>query len=100
MDADGWDRRYAGAALIWSAGPNRFVEKELADLPPGRVLDLASGEGRNALWLAALGWQATAVDCVAPAIVRPVPRSFLPGGRWRFVLCLLWMLGGRVGSSF
>src|SRR6266480_6813861 len=59
VDADGWDQRYAGAELVWSAGPNRFVAEELADRPPGRVLDLASGEGRNALWLAARGWQAT-----------------------------------------
>src|SRR3954449_6986342 len=53
VDADGWDQRYAAADLVWSAGPNRFVAEELADRPPGRVLDLASGEGRNALWLAA-----------------------------------------------
>src|SRR2546423_14644926 len=61
VDADGWDQRYAGADLVWSAGPNRFVAEELADRPPGRVLDLASGEGRNALWLAARGWQGAAV---------------------------------------
>jgi SAM-dependent methyltransferase len=68
VDADGWNRRYAAADLVWSAEPNRFVEAELADLPPGRVLDLASGEGRNALWLAARGWRATAVDFSAVAI--------------------------------
>src|SRR5256885_9972264 len=67
VDADGWDQRYAGAELVWSAGPNRFVAEELADRPPGRVLDLASGEGRNALWLAARGWQATAVGFSARA---------------------------------
>ena len=47
---------------MWSAGPNQFVEAECADLPPGRALDLAAGEGRNALWLARRGWQVTAVD--------------------------------------
>jgi ubiquinone/menaquinone biosynthesis C-methylase UbiE len=31
-------------------------------LPPGRALDLAAGEGRNAVWLAERGWQVTAVD--------------------------------------
>ena len=62
MDADAWDERYAATELVWSAGPNRFVEEECSDLTPGRALDLAAGEGRNAIWLARRGWQATAVD--------------------------------------
>jgi SAM-dependent methyltransferase len=62
MDAEGWDERYRASELVWSAGPNQFVEAELADLPPGRALDLAAGEGRNAIWLARQGWQVTAVD--------------------------------------
>ena len=62
MDANDWDRRYAEAALVWSAGPNRFVESELADLSPGRAIDVAAGEGRNSIWLAERGWDVTAVD--------------------------------------
>jgi SAM-dependent methyltransferase len=62
MDARAWDERYAGTELVWSSGPNRFVEHEVAGLPPGRAVDLAAGEGRNALWLAEQGWQVTAVD--------------------------------------
>src|SRR5512144_3024945 len=62
MDARAWDERYAAGELVWSATPNQFVEAELADLPPGRALDLAAGEGRNSLWLAERGWQVTAVD--------------------------------------
>jgi SAM-dependent methyltransferase len=65
MDARDWDERYAAAgpaATVWSTGPNQFVADELADLPPGRALDLAAGEGRNALWLADRGWEVVAVD--------------------------------------
>jgi SAM-dependent methyltransferase len=62
MDASEWDERYAAAELVWSAAPNQFVEAELADLPPGRAVDLAAGEGRNAIWLARRGWDVTAVD--------------------------------------
>lgn len=62
MDAKGWDERYAASELVWSVGPNQFVEAECADLPPGRALDLAAGEGRNAIWLARSGWDVTAVD--------------------------------------
>jgi SAM-dependent methyltransferase len=62
MDARAWDARYAATELVWSATPNQFVAAELVDLRPGRALDLAAGEGRNALWLAERGWHVTAVD--------------------------------------
>ena len=70
MDADAWDERYAASELVWSAAPNRFVEAECADLPPGRAVDLAAGEGRNAIWLAAEGWRVTAIDFSAVAVDR------------------------------
>ncbi|NEA29981.1 methyltransferase domain-containing protein [Actinomadura bangladeshensis] len=70
MDSSGWDRRYAGSELVWSAGPNRWVEEVAADLPVGRALDLAAGEGRNALWLAERGWTVTAVDFSAVGLAR------------------------------
>jgi SAM-dependent methyltransferase len=62
MDAHAWDERYAASELVWSRGPNQFVEAECADLPPGSAVDLAAGEGRNAIWLARRGWLVTAVD--------------------------------------
>ncbi|MEV0717754.1 class I SAM-dependent methyltransferase [Asanoa sp. NPDC050611] len=68
MDADSWDRRYAETELVWSADPNRFVADELTGLPPGSAVDLAAGEGRNALWLAGVGWRVTAVDFSAVAL--------------------------------
>ena len=68
MDAETWNERYRTSELVWSAGPNQFVEAELAELPPGRALDLAAGEGRNAIWLARRGWQVTAVDFAQAAL--------------------------------
>lgn len=68
MRAEQWDERYRSAELVWGTRPNRWVERELADLPPGRAVDLACGEGRNALWLATRGWQVTAVDFSAVAL--------------------------------
>lgn len=68
MKAEQWDERYRAAELVWGTRPNRWVERELADLPPGRAVDLACGEGRNALWLAARGWQVTALDFSAVAL--------------------------------
>ena len=68
MDSQEWDQRYAGTGLVWTAEPNRFVVAELQDLAPGRALDVAAGEGRNAVWLAARGWQVTAVDFSAAGL--------------------------------
>jgi len=62
MDAQTWNERYAATDLMWSAGPNMFVEELCRDLTPGRSIDLAAGEGRNAIWLAEQGWESTAVD--------------------------------------
>ena len=62
MDSEAWNRRYAGTELVWTAQPNRFLVSETADLTPGRALDVACGEGRNAVWLAEQGWRATGVD--------------------------------------
>lgn len=61
MDAEQWDLRYA-AARQWSDEPNVLAASLLSELPPGRALDLAAGEGRMALWLAGRGWQVTALD--------------------------------------
>ena len=68
MDAAAWNERYAGTDLVWSATPNQFVASELGSLAPGRAVDLAAGEGRNALWLASLGWEVTAVDFAAAGL--------------------------------
>ena len=62
MRSQDWDQRYATTELVWGAGPNRFLVSEVADLTPGRALDLGCGEGRNAIWLAELGWRVTGVD--------------------------------------
>lgn len=62
MDREGWNERYRGAEFVWTVEPNRFLVAEAGSLQPGSVLDLAAGEGRNAVWLAQQGWKATAVD--------------------------------------
>jgi SAM-dependent methyltransferase len=57
-----WNARYAGSELLWTAEPNRCLASEVEGLEPGRALDLACGEGRNAVWLAERGWRTTGVD--------------------------------------
>jgi SAM-dependent methyltransferase len=59
---DYWNERYRQKDLVWTAEPNRFVVEAIEGLEPGSALDLAAGEGRNAVWLADQGWDVTAVD--------------------------------------
>jgi SAM-dependent methyltransferase len=63
-----WDERYASMPSVWGAEPNRWVAEQLADLAPGTAVDLACGEGRNAVWLAGRGWRVYAVDFSAVAL--------------------------------
>ncbi len=68
MSQTDWDERYRETKWVWSLTPNVFVAEGLAGLAPGRALDLACGEGRNALWLAGRGWRVTAVDFSTAAL--------------------------------
>jgi SAM-dependent methyltransferase len=63
-----WNRRYAAKEFIWTANANQFLAAEVENLLPGTAMDLAAGEGRNAVWLAERGWSVRAVDFSAVAI--------------------------------
>lgn len=72
-DASVWDARYreareAPGARLWSARPARIVADTVSAWQPGRALDLATGDGRTAIWLATQGWSVTGVDFSAEAI--------------------------------
>ena len=70
MDAAGWDERYDTAEFVWATEPNRFLPGEVEGLVPGRALDVACGEGRNAVWLATQGWSATGIDFSAVGLAK------------------------------
>jgi SAM-dependent methyltransferase len=65
-----WDQKYAETDRLWGREPNRFLVAEVSELPPGRALDLACGEGRNTIWLAERGWRTTGVDFSEVAIAK------------------------------
>ena len=60
-----WDQRYAVDEYVYGKEPNDFLAEVSGGLAPGKVLCLAEGEGRNAVFLAALGHAVTAVDASA-----------------------------------
>lgn len=58
-----WDERYAGDDYIFGTEPADFVRRVAPLLPPAaRILSLAEGEGRNAVWLAGQGFRMTGID--------------------------------------
>ena len=66
-----WDARYAESALAYGDGPNDFLASVADHLPDrGRVLCLAEGQGRNAVFLAEQGHRVTAVDLSAVGLER------------------------------
>jgi len=64
-----WEQRYAGSP-VWSGDPNVALVAEVADLAPGRALDVGCGEGADAVWLARRGWRVTAIDVATNALQR------------------------------
>lgn len=65
-----WNRRYGTTAQMWSGKVNPVVEQVASTLTPGTALDLGSGEGGDAIWLAEHGWRVHAVDASSVAIFR------------------------------
>jgi SAM-dependent methyltransferase len=67
FDRSSWERRWAQVVRdspekLSSRPPNHHLVAEAGDLPPGVALDAGCGHGSEAIWLAASGWQVTAVD--------------------------------------
>ncbi|WP_411722038.1 SAM-dependent methyltransferase [Mycetocola sp.] len=70
--AEFWEARYltnrGESGHVWSGRVNAAVVHEVIGLTPGTALELGSGEGADALWLAARGWTVTAIDISATAL--------------------------------
>lgn len=93
MDRDDWNTRYAGAELVWSAEPNRFVAEVVGPLPAGRALDLACGEGRNAIWMAGRGWDVTGLDFSDVGIAKAASLAEANG------VTVTWVCGDATASA-
>jgi SAM-dependent methyltransferase len=74
MQREDWDARHAWVEDVWDEA-NRFLGAEVAELQPGRALDLACGQGRNAIWLATHGWEVTGVDFSEVAVAKALARA-------------------------
>jgi SAM-dependent methyltransferase len=90
-----WDATYAerGAAM-WSGRPNGRLVAEIADLDPGRVLDVGCGEGADAIWLAQRGWTVVAIDISEVAVGRARQAAELVGAS------VEWLCGDVLPALF
>lgn len=73
------DGRYRSHAALWSGEPNRHLVAEADSLTPGTALDVGSGEGADAIWLAERGWRVTAVDLSTVALGRAAAHAAQAG---------------------
>ena len=65
-----WDERYRSRGQLWSGKPNPHLVSHASDLDVGKALDVGSGEGADAIWLAERGWWVTALDVSTVALER------------------------------
>jgi thioredoxin reductase/SAM-dependent methyltransferase len=70
-----WDERYRSADTIWSGNANPHVVATVTDLVPATALDVGSGEGADAIWLASRGWRVTGIDVSTVALGRAAKRA-------------------------
>ncbi len=90
-----WDARYSdGEGAMWSGRPNGRLVVEVADLPPGRALDVGCGEGADAIWLARRGWSVTAIDVSDVAVSRAREAAALAG------VAVEWLRGDALRTPF
>src|SRR6476661_40661 len=81
-----WDARYGERDdAMWSGRPNGRLVAEVADLTPGRALDVGCGEGADAIWLAQRGWTVTAIDISDVALSRARKAAELAGATVEWV---------------
>ena len=80
-----WDRRYSETERLWSGRPNGALVAGVAGLAPGRVLDVGCGEGADAIWLAAKGWDVTALEVSGVALERATRHAQQAGADIRWV---------------
>ena len=57
-----WDSRYSSKEFVYGKAPNQFFAEEILKLNPGKMISYGEGEGRNAVFAAANGWDVDAID--------------------------------------
>jgi SAM-dependent methyltransferase len=90
-----WDAKYSERdGTMWSGRPNGRLVTEVADLTPGRALDVGCGEGADAIWLVQHGWTVSAIDVSDVAVRRAREAAELDGSG------VGWVCGDALQAPF
>jgi SAM-dependent methyltransferase len=96
-----WDERYGSTTALWSGNPNTQLVAQVGGLAPGTALEVGSGEGADAIWLAARGWQVTGLDISQVALDRAAGHAEQAGAEiaaritWQQADLLTWSPSGQ-----
>ncbi|WP_309649113.1 methyltransferase domain-containing protein [Nocardioides sp.] len=90
-----WDTRYAESDRVWSGNPNPRLVEHVADLTPGRALDVGCGEGADVVWLAGQGWQVTGADVSPVALAKAGAHAAEAGVRGSVELVQVDVIAGE-----
>lgn len=110
-----WDERYAHPGYWGGTKPVEFLRDHLAELRVGAALDLAMGEGRNAVFLARHGFAVTGIEKSPAAIAKAralaqaagvrlqiiqadLENYTLPENQFDLVLCFYYLQRSLFGS--
>ncbi|WZH36978.1 MAG: class I SAM-dependent methyltransferase [Microbacterium enclense] len=97
MDATQWDERYrASAGGVWAAEPPAVVREIVAELTPGTAIDVATGDGRTATWLAARGWATTGIDFSSEGLALAAARPGADAVTWVHADVHAWAPGESI----
>lgn len=75
MEADYWNRFFTEGKANYNTAPNAFLMQTVEGLGPGAALDYGMGAGRNALYLAKLGWKVSGFDPADKAVALAQQRA-------------------------
>jgi len=67
-EADRWDQVYSREPHLYTREANALLAEVVRDLAPGKALDIGMGQGRNAHYLAAQGWDVTGIDASSEGV--------------------------------
>jgi 2-polyprenyl-3-methyl-5-hydroxy-6-metoxy-1,4-benzoquinol methylase len=62
MNKEFWDERYAANEFAYGEEANTFLKETLVNIPKGKILFPADGEGRNGVYAATIGWEVASCD--------------------------------------
>ena len=65
-----WEQRFGADGYLYGTEPNEFLRGHVGSFPRGRVLCVAEGEGRNAVFLASQGFEVSSIDLTEAGVAK------------------------------